>query len=270
LGLGKAHSSASPSCFGVVRLHLLCHGPLDALGGAELAVELVGALEVLPGEFLLAGFDQAPGPCVLGARCQGLRVRGIPAPSARFPMAMSCTHSASARRSTTRSGMGAWITFRSSGSMSPRSRAWVMRADMPLHALGSPGDPPMCGSSANPNRRGIVPTMELWFAVVPPPGAPVSFFAPPPSLGGVGSKDTKKGIKRPPRVLSRARRCGRKARRVCCRGTLRGKGYLANVVAMDVGAYVGRRGFGLEGAVGERDEAGQPHAEYGLQTPSGV
>jgi hypothetical protein len=99
-----------------------------------------------------------------------------------------------------------------------------------------------------------------------------TFFDPPPAFGGIGSKNInkKKGIKRFPRVLSRARRCGRKARRVCCRGTLRGKGYLANAVAMDVGAYVGRRGFGLEGAVSERDEAGQPRAEYGLQTPSGV
>ena len=49
------------------------------------------------------------------------------------------------------------------------------------------------------------------------------FFAPPPHWGGLDLKISKKF----PRVLSRARRRGRKARRVCCRGTLRGKGYLA-------------------------------------------
>jgi len=48
-----------------------------------------------------------------------------------------------------------------------------------------------------------------------------SFFStPPPSLG-------EKRIKRLPRALSRARRSGRKARRVGCQGTLRGEGHLA-------------------------------------------
>ena len=50
------------------------------------------------------------------------------------------------------------------------------------------------------------------------------FFCAPPSLGWIGSK---KGIKRPPRALSRARRNGRKARRLGCRGTLRREGHLA-------------------------------------------
>jgi len=56
-----------------------------------------------------------------------------------------------------------------------------------------------------------------------------SFFRAPPSLGGIGSK---KGIKRPPRALSRARRNGRKARRLGCRGTLRREGHLAQVLVV--------------------------------------
>ena len=55
----------------------------------------------------------------------------------------------------------------------------------------------------------------------------VILFFDPPLIGGIGSKNIKKKIKRSPRMLSRARRCGRKARGVGCRGTLRGKGYLA-------------------------------------------
>ena len=52
---------------GALQLYLLGHGPLDALGGAELAVDVLGALEALPGDLHLAGLDRAPGSCVLGA-----------------------------------------------------------------------------------------------------------------------------------------------------------------------------------------------------------
>ena len=53
---------------------------LDTFGNAELVVEPLGALEVLSGDFLLAGFDRAPWPWLLGATCQGLQVRQMPAP----------------------------------------------------------------------------------------------------------------------------------------------------------------------------------------------
>ena len=75
--------------------------PLGAFGGAQLAAELFGALEAISDDYFLAGFGRAPGPCALGARCQGLRARRIPSP-ARSPMAKFYTHSASARRSTTK------------------------------------------------------------------------------------------------------------------------------------------------------------------------
>ena len=52
---------------GALQLYLLGHGPLGALGGAELAVDVLGALEALPGDLHLAGLDRAPGSCVLGA-----------------------------------------------------------------------------------------------------------------------------------------------------------------------------------------------------------
>jgi len=37
---------------------------------------------------------------------------------------------------------------------------------------------------------------ELWFAVVPPPSAPTSFFAPPPSVGGLDLDSRSSGCAR--------------------------------------------------------------------------
>ena len=47
-----------------------------------------GALEVLFGDLLMAGLGRAPGPRILEARCQGLRVHHAPGPR-QVPMAMS-------------------------------------------------------------------------------------------------------------------------------------------------------------------------------------
>jgi hypothetical protein len=68
-----------------------------------------------PSDFLLAGFDRAPGLFVLGARCQGLRVRNMPSLRQVPHGYVLC---ALGQRAEVHLGseVAAWITFRSSGS----------------------------------------------------------------------------------------------------------------------------------------------------------
>ena len=48
--------------------------------------------------------------------------------------------------------------------------------NMPLQVLGKPLVPPRCGIWARRHYAEMAFMNELWFAVVPPPSAPASFY----------------------------------------------------------------------------------------------
>ena len=54
--------------------------------------------------------------------------------------------------------------------------AWVYAENKPLQVLGVPLVPPRCGVWARRHHAEMAFMDELWFAVVPPPPAPTSFF----------------------------------------------------------------------------------------------
>ena len=71
------------------------------------------------------------------------------------------------------------ILFGTRMSSSGRSRpwsAWVYAENKPLQVLGVPLVPPRCRISARRHHAEVAFINELWFAAVPPPSAPTSFF----------------------------------------------------------------------------------------------
>ena len=63
----------------------------------------------------------------------------------------------------------------SSGRLRSRS-AWVYAENKPLQVLGVPLVPPRCRIWARRHHAEMAFINELWFAAVPPPSAPTSFF----------------------------------------------------------------------------------------------